>query len=122
MFLKISVVCIWWLINEMLCWNKRYWDIFFCLCFDVYNNIGLVFCVVGFFGCDDLDLVVCIRLVIIWFNMCNDICFVFICKRYCGKCCKYYRCSVIDYLYLYEILCNDNEFLKINLKCDKENL
>lgn len=125
MFSETSVACTWRLINEMLCWNvwnKRYWDTPICLCFDVHNNTGLVFCVVGSFGCDDLDSAACTRLATTRPNMCNDTCFASICKRYCGKCRKYHRCSVTDHSHLYEIPRNDNEFLKINLKCDKENL
>lgn len=41
--------------------------------------IGLVLCVVGIFCCDDVDFIVCVRMVLLCFDMCNDICYVFVC-------------------------------------------
>eukprot|EP00105_Crassostrea_gigas_P042470 XP_019926618.1 PREDICTED: uncharacterized protein LOC105337323 isoform X2 [Crassostrea gigas] len=58
--------------------------------------LGLVFCVIGSFGCDDLDSAACTRLATTRPNMCNDTCFASICKRYCGKCpLKCYTCHDI---------------------------
>lgn len=50
---------------------------------------GLVLCVVGIFCCDDLDSTACARLASLRPDMCNDTCFVSVCKRYCGQCRKY---------------------------------